>query len=278
MEAQEGAEIRMEENPQQGPLKDPRENSDGISPMKVLETMRNLIVELQVFKVVNEKLKKAHQEQKEINEVMLHSIVTKKIPKDDNHDEEVSKRASKNSGEKIEKGDSSSEGTPSVEDKTIPDKKRKQTDHLEGEFKKIKPTTFNGESRTGEESEAWLLDIKNYFQIYNFSSNMKVRMAIYNLKGKAIIWWQDLKLAKGLKEKQLEWFDFKKYFNKQYLSESYYERKTKEFYELRLRQMTMEDLINKFMELLRFVPYIREDKVKIHRFLSCLPQAYWDRI
>jgi hypothetical protein len=107
-------------------------------------------------------------------------------------------------------------------------------DHLEGEFKKIKPSTFDGESRTGEEAEAWLLDIKKYFQIYNYSSNMKVRMAIYNLKGKESIWWQDLKLAKGLKEKQMEWSYFKKYFKKQYLSESYYERKTKEFYELRL--------------------------------------------
>jgi hypothetical protein len=107
---------------------------------------------------------------------------------------------------------------------------------------------------------------------------MKVRMAIYNLKGKANIWWEDLKLAKGLKEKQLEWSKFKKYFKKQYLFESYYERKTKEFYELRLGKMTMEDLINKFLELLRFVPYIREDKVKIQRFLSCIPQSYRDII
>jgi hypothetical protein len=61
---------------------------------------------------------------------------------------------------------------------------------------------------------------------------MKVRMAIYNLKGKANIWWQDMKLAKGLNEKQFEWYDFKKYFKKQYLFESYYERKMKEFYEL----------------------------------------------
>jgi hypothetical protein len=240
--------------------------------------MRNLIVEMQVFKAANEKLKKAQQKQQEINEVLLCSIVTKKIPKDDNHDEEVSKRASKNSSLETEKGDSSSKGTPSAEDKTIPDKKRKTIDHLEGEFKKIKPATFDGESRTEEEAEAWLLDIKKYFQIYNYSSNMKFGMAIYNLKRKASIWWQDLKLAKGLKEKQLEWFDFKKYFKKQYLSKSYYERKTKEFYELRLGQMTMEDLINKFLELLSFVPYIREDKVKIQRFLSCLPQSYRDRI
>jgi hypothetical protein len=113
MAAQEGAEIRMEGNPQQGPPGDPRQNSDGSSPTEVLETMRNLIVELQVFKADNEKLKKAQQEQQEINEVLLHSIVTKKIPKDDNHDEEVNKRASKNSGPETEKGDSSSEGTPS---------------------------------------------------------------------------------------------------------------------------------------------------------------------
>ena len=88
-------------------------------------------------------------------------------------------------------------------------------------------------------------------------------MAIYNLKGKVSIWWQDLKLAKGLKEKQMEWSDFKKCFKKQYLSESYYERKTEEICELRLGQMTMDDMINKFLKLLRFVPYIKEDNVNI---------------
>jgi hypothetical protein len=53
--------------------------------------------------------------------------------------------------------------------------KRKQVDHLEGEFKIIKPAIFDGESRTGEEADAWFLDIKKYFQIYNYSSNMKLQ-------------------------------------------------------------------------------------------------------
>ena len=70
--------------------------------------MRNLIVELQVFKEENDKLKKAQHVQQEINEVMLRSIVTKKIPKNDDHEEEVSKRASKNSSLEAKKGDSSS--------------------------------------------------------------------------------------------------------------------------------------------------------------------------
>jgi hypothetical protein len=126
--------------------------------------MRSLIVEMQVFKADNEKLKKAQQEQQEINEVMLHNIVTKKIPKEDNNEEKVRKRSSKNSGTEEEKGDSSSKGRPSAEEKTKTERKRKLVDHLEGEFKKIKPATFDGESKIGEEDEAWLLDIKNYFR------------------------------------------------------------------------------------------------------------------
>jgi hypothetical protein len=210
--------------------------------------------------------------------MLLRSIETKKIPKNNEVDEEVSKKSSKDSSHGTEKENNSSNDTHMTKNKASTIRKRKQMDHLDGEFKKIKPSTFDGESRTDEEVEAWLLDIKKYFQIYNYSSNMKVRMVIYNMKGKASIWWQDLKLAKGLKEKNMEWEIFKKHFKKQYLSESYYERKTKEFYELKLGQMSMEDLITKFMELLRFVPYIKYEKVKVQRFLRCLPQLYKDII
>jgi hypothetical protein len=114
--------------------------------------------------------------------------VTKKTPKDDNQEEEVHKRASKNYVPEAEKGDNSSEGTPPAKDKTKIDRKRKQVDHLEGEFKRSKPSTFDGGSKTREEAQACLLDIKKYFQIYNYSSNMKVKMAIYNLIVKANIW------------------------------------------------------------------------------------------
>ena len=46
MAAQNDAEIRMEGNPEQEPHGDPRHKSDERSPTEVLETMRNLIVEL----------------------------------------------------------------------------------------------------------------------------------------------------------------------------------------------------------------------------------------
>jgi hypothetical protein len=185
--------------------RDLEHNSEGSSTTQVLETMRNLIMELQVFETNNEKLKKAQEYQLEINEMFLCSIVTKKSPKDNETKKEVRKRSSKNSGHKTKKEDILFKDTHMIENKTSTERKRKQVDHLECEFKKTKPSTFDGEYNTGEEFEAWLLYIKKYFQIYNYSSNMKVRMAIYNLKGKVSIWWQDLKLAKGLKEKQIEW-------------------------------------------------------------------------
>ena len=55
-------------------------------------------------------------------------------------------------------------------------------------LKKIKPPMFNGEVENGEEAEAWLLGMKKYFHIYNYSDRMKSWMAIYNLTRKDDIW------------------------------------------------------------------------------------------
>ena len=78
-------------------------------------------------------------------------------------------------------------------------KKYRPYEEISGEFKKIKPPTFNGEMEKGEEAESWLSGMRKYFQIYNYSNQLKARMDIYNLLGKADIWWQDLKRVKGIK-------------------------------------------------------------------------------
>ena len=45
--------------------------------------------------------------------------------------------------------------------------------------------------------------MKKYFQIYNYSNQLNARMDIYNLSGKAEIWWQDFKRVKGIKEERI---------------------------------------------------------------------------
>ena len=81
------------------------------------------------------------------------------MPKENEKEEEVNKRSSKNYGHEKENENISSNDTHMIENKTTTGRKRKQVDHLEGEFKKIKPSIFDGESRMGEEVEAWLIDI-----------------------------------------------------------------------------------------------------------------------
>ena len=98
-------------------------------------------------------------------------------------------------------------------------RKYKPYEEISGEFKKIKPPTFNGDTKNGEEAESWLSGMKKYFQIYNYSNQLKARMIIYNLSGKADIWWQDLKRVKGIKEKVVNWSNFKRYFKNKFMSE-----------------------------------------------------------
>lgn len=146
------------------------------------------------------------------------------------------------------------------------------------EFRKIKFPTFDGEVKTRQEAESWLLGMKKHFWIRDYSENEKARIAIFNLNGRASIWWEHLSQMKGINEKRLIWRKFEKYFKQKYLSERYYDNKREEFYELRLGQMTMEEYVNRFLELLRYVDYIKNEKVKIQRFLSGLPCGYKDKI
>ena len=112
----------------------------------------------------------------------------------------------------------------------------------------------------------------------DYSGNMKERVSIFNLNGRASIWWEHFKQVKKISERRLKWKQFKKYFKQKYLYDRYYDDKIKEFHELRLGQQTMEEYTNKFLELLRYVRYIKDEKVKVQHFLSGLPQSYKDRI
>jgi hypothetical protein len=48
----------------------------------------------------------------------------------------------------------------------------------------------------------------------------------------------------------------------------------KEFFELKLGSMTMDEYEKKIFELLKYVDSIKDEKVKIQRFMSGLPSFY----
>ena len=64
------------------------------------------------------------------------------------------------------------------------------------------------------------------------------------------------------------WSEFERLFRKKYLSERYYDGREKEFSELKMGSMTDEEYTSGFLELLRYVSYLKEEKAKIQRFIS----------
>ena len=115
--------------------------------------------------------------------------------RDNSSDNSVKLMRHKRDSKKIYKRNYSSDNSES----SPPKRRHKPYEELSREFKKIKPPTFNGEVESGEEAEAWLSGMRKYFHIYNYSDRLKSRMAIYNLTGKADIWWEDLKRVKKIK-------------------------------------------------------------------------------
>ena len=73
----------------------------------------------------------------------------------------------------------------------------------QGEFRKAGPPTFDGESKTSQEVEAWIIGMNKYFMIHEYSRNEKARIYFYNLNGRASIWWDHLMQVKGIKERRI---------------------------------------------------------------------------
>eukprot|EP00253_Pinus_taeda_P026069 PITA_26069 len=104
------------------------------------------------------------------------------------------------------------------------------------------------------------------------------RLAIFQLQGKATFWWEEVKIVKGVTEQNITWDNFQRLFKERYLTECFYDEKAREFHDLRLGQQTMDEFITRFTSLLRYVPYIREEKAKVQRFVSSLPPYMRERI
>ena len=122
------------------------------------------------------------------------------------------------SGAKRRKRTSSGSSDPegSTEDSSSSSHRSKRKRHYQNhscdEFKKVIPPTFNGEIRNGQEVEAWILGVRKYFQVQYYSRNMKGRVAVFNLNGRASIWWEYLRKVKKINDRNIVWKLFKKYF------------------------------------------------------------------
>jgi hypothetical protein len=145
-------------------------------------------------------------------------------------------------------------------------------------MKKIKPPTFDGEHKKDEDAKTWLLGMIKYFQLHNYSSHVEGRISIYQLKGKASMCWDQLVQLQHIREKNVTWKEFKKHFEKKYLTKRYYDKKMKEFFDLKVGRMTIDEYERIFLELLKYVSFIEDETIKIKKCLSGLPSFISDKI
>jgi hypothetical protein len=190
--------------------------------MNMTKTIKNLQKDVQSHKVDNERLMKAKEKKDDFNMKLLEGLnrIEKKMVKESDSSKYESHKYSEEKGEV--KSDSRHHHHPHrnshkrVGNSSIlsPVKryKRSGVDELQGEMNKIKPHIFDGEHKKDEDAETWLLGMRKYFQLHNYSSHVEGIIIIYQLKGKASMWWDQLVQVQHIVEKSVTWREFKKYF------------------------------------------------------------------
>jgi hypothetical protein len=70
-------------------------------------------------------------------------------------------------------------------------RRRHELGNLQGEMRKLKPPSFDGEREREkkDDAEAWFLGFGRYFQLHKYSSNIESRISTYHLHGKVAMLW-----------------------------------------------------------------------------------------
>ena len=163
--------------------------------------MQNLKYDLESLKADYVKLRNSKSNQEEINELILISL-THQEPHKNNSQNSCSTRKRR---KEDTKSCGSEETTDNIQmifgdltnyDEMKHNKQKGRSMDLQGEFKKLKPPMFDGESE--EVVKAWLLNIKRYFQVYSYDDNLRAHLVIFQLSGKATLWCWEAKSVNNI--------------------------------------------------------------------------------
>jgi hypothetical protein len=179
--------------------------------MKIIERLQK---DAQTHREDSRKLMKAKEQQGEFNLKLMKSLerIEKKLDKERDSRKTGSHqtsegRRSRSVGRHHHHSQGRSKRRAHGSSSPSPTRKhmRSGVDELKGEMNKIKPPMFDGEHKKEEDVETWLLGMRKYFQLQNYSSHAEGRIAMYQLKGKASMWWDQLVQVQHIREKDITW-------------------------------------------------------------------------
>ena len=96
------------------------------------------------------------------------------------------------------------------------------------ELEKAKFPEFFG-APDGAIAKALLENMAICFAVHDYTSNMKVHMAVFQLKRSTLLWWKMLLPKLNMVIKDMSWELFEEWFQEMYLSKEFIERQLKEF-------------------------------------------------
>jgi hypothetical protein len=105
------------------------------------------------------------------------------------------------------------------------------------------------------------------FALRDYTSNMKVRMAVFQLKGSTLLWWKTLLPQLNMVIEDVSWELFEERFREMYLLEEFIERQLNEFNALRQGGRTVPEYEALFREVLWYAPHLNTEKLKVNRFV-----------
>ena len=122
-----------------------------------------------------------------------------------------------------------------------------------------------------EKASSWLEGNERVYQVMHCTDEQMVTFSAFLLRDRALEWWRAVqrRCPEGV-----SWAQFKEEFTDKFVPASYKDAKAEEFFRLEQGTLSVTDYEQSFSELVRYVPFIRDDEVsKTKRFAVCLSPA-----
>ncbi|XP_075473299.1 uncharacterized protein LOC142504301 [Primulina tabacum] len=136
----------------------------------------------------------------------------------------------------------------------------------------MRPPKFFG-TEGGEKATAWLKSMNYLFNFVEYTPELRLKLAVYQLKDRGQLWWKATEEAIREFGQIISWEVFCTHFIQEYSPPSYYSAKEAEFNQLVHENMSVGEYGSQFYTLLAYVPHVsNSDRSKLSCFMLGLNQ------
>ncbi|XP_073277643.1 uncharacterized protein [Primulina huaijiensis] len=119
-------------------------------------------------------------------------------------------------------------------------------DELVARFHSMHPPRFSG-SDGAEKAEQWISEIEELFDLIEYPSERRLRLAVHQLKDRSKMWWSTTLMTFDAQRIAPSWDIFKLKFKESYCPPSFYSSKASEFHNLKQGDMSFADYADTFL-------------------------------